>query len=151
VSGAGSETTVRGEGVLLYADSREDAAEIQTISDDLRITDELFDGTTRRVRSDSRQRHRPVGSAIECDGLEDLPYARTIGNASHLAPGLPGKAGDKFQGQAASGAAWRVSLSKPHLHFFKELLPLRLRKTNDQSSEARQEGILVTRLQAHSR
>ena len=33
---------------------------------------------------------------------------------------------------------WRGSHSKRHLHFFKELLPLRLRKTNDQPSEARQ-------------
>ena len=30
------------------------------------------------------------------------------------------------------------SLSKRDLHFFKELLPLRLRKTNDQPGEARQ-------------
>ena len=37
--------------------------------------------------------------------------------------------------------AWPLcdgSLSKRHLHFFKELLPLRLRKTNDQPGEARQ-------------
>ena len=43
-----SATTVRGEGVPLYADPIEDAAKIQTISDDLRITDELLNGTTHR-------------------------------------------------------------------------------------------------------
>ena len=79
-----------------------------------------------------------VGSAIECDGLEDPPFARTIGNASHLAPELPGRAGDKLQAQASSVAALHGSLSKRHLDFFKELLPLRLRKTNDQPGEARQ-------------
>ncbi len=79
-----------------------------------------------------------VGSAAECDGLEDPRCARTIGNASHLAPGLRGRAGDKLQGQASSVAAWRGSQSKRHLDVFKELLPLRLRKTNDQPSEGRQ-------------
>ena len=138
MSGAGSETTVQGEGVLLYADPREDAAEIQTISDGLRITDELFDGTTHRERSDCRQRHRPVALAGECDGLEDPPCARTIGNASHLAPGLRGRAGDKRQDQVSSVAALLGSLSKCHLHVFKELLSLWLRKTDDQPGQARQ-------------
>ena len=70
--------------------------------------------------------------------LKISPFARTIGNASRLARGLPGRAGDKLQGQVSSVAALRGSLSKRHLYFFKELLPLRLRKTNDQPSEARQ-------------
>ena len=40
--------------------------------------------------------------------------------------------------QASSGVALDGFLSKRHLHFFKELFLLRLRKTNDQPSEARQ-------------
>jgi len=59
-----------------------------------RITDGLLDGTMRKMRSDSRQHHRLDGSAAECDGLEDLPFARSIGNASHLAPGPRGRADD---------------------------------------------------------
>jgi hypothetical protein len=67
-----------------------------------RIADVLFDGTMRRGRSDSRQRHHPVGFAAGYDGLGGSPFARTIGNASHLAPGLYGKVGDRLQGQASS-------------------------------------------------
>jgi hypothetical protein len=62
-----------------------------------------FDGMLRRERSDSRQCHRPVGSATECDGLEDHPFPRKIDKAIHLAPRLPGRAGDKLQGQASPG------------------------------------------------
>ena len=116
-------------------DSRENAAKIQTIADDLRIADELFDGTVRRGRSGSRQCHRPVGFAAEYDGLEDVPSARTIDNASRLAPTLHGKAGDTLQDRASSGVSWPASQSKRHLHFFKELLPLRLRKTKHQPSQ----------------
>jgi hypothetical protein len=115
------------------------------------IANGLFDGTMHRVRSDSRPCHRPAGSATQCDGLEDLPCTRTFGIARRLAPELPGKTGDTLQGQASSGAAWLGSLSKRHMHFFKELFPLRTRKTNDQPSEARQQSISVGRLQAHSR
>ena len=43
----------------------------------------------------------------ECDGLEDLPCARTIGNANRLSLGLHGRVDDKLQDQASSGAAWR--------------------------------------------
>jgi hypothetical protein len=102
------------------------------------LADGHFDGTMRRGRSDSRPRHRPVGSAAECDGLEDPPSARTIGTAIHLAPGLRGRVGDTRPDQAASAAALQGSVSKRHLHFFQQLLPLRLRKTNDQPGEARQ-------------
>jgi len=101
------------------------------------LADEFFDDTTHRGLSDSRPRHRLVGSAAECGGLEDLPSGRTIGTASRLAPELLGRAGDKLQIQASGEAAWRGSQSKRHLHFFKELLPLRLRKANDQPREAR--------------
>jgi len=105
---------------------------------DIRNIDGPFDGTKRRGLSGSRQRHRPVGSAVGCDGLEDLPFARTIDNASCLALELPDRAGDMLLDQAVSVAAWRGSLSKLHLHFFKKLIPLRLRQTNDQPGEARQ-------------
>jgi hypothetical protein len=124
--------------VLLGAYSIKNAAKIQKMADDLRIADGLFDDTMRRGRLDSRPRHRPVGSVAECDGLEDPPCARTIGIAIHLAPELHGRAGDKLQGQVLSGVALLRFLSKRDLHFFKELLPLRLRKTNDQPGEARQ-------------
>jgi len=70
-------------------------------------------------------------------GQVNLPFARMIGNATHLSPELPGRAGDRPQDQAASGVAWLGSQSKRHLHFFNELFPLRLRKTNDQPGEAR--------------
>jgi hypothetical protein len=99
------------------------------------ICNGLFDVTVRRGRSDSRQRHRPIGSAAECDGLEDPPYAHATGIASRLAPTLPRRVGDKLQGQASSGAVWDGSQSKRDLRFFRELLPLRLSKANHQSSE----------------
>ena len=98
----------------------------------------LFGDSHYKELSNWIRYHRPAGCAAECDGLEDLPCARTIGNASRLSPELPGRVGDKLQDQAASGVAWRGSLSKRDLHFFKELHSLRLRKTNDQPSEARQ-------------
>ena len=123
--------------IRIDADSREKVSKIQTIADELRIADGLFDGTTRRDRSDSRQCHRPVGSAAQCVGPEDLPFARTIGIASRLAPGPRGRAGDTLPGQAATVAVWHESPSKGHLDFLKQLFLLRLRKTNDQPREAR--------------
>ncbi|ERR1019366_9319306 len=117
---------------------REDASKIQTIADDLRFDDGLFDGTVRRGRSDSRLYHRPVGLAIECDELEDPPFAHNIDNAIHLAPGLPSRARDKPRGQASIVVVLRGFSSKRDLDIFEELLPLGLRKTNDQPGEARQ-------------
>jgi hypothetical protein len=102
------------------------------------LVGERLRGILRKEQSDSRSRHLPVGSAIECDGLEDFPFVRKIGNANRLFPELPGRAGDKLQGQASIVAAWHGSQSKRRLHFFKELLPLRFRKTHDQPGEARQ-------------
>jgi hypothetical protein len=102
------------------------------------FVDESLDGNWRKELRDFLLCHPLSGSAIECGGLEDSPCARTIDIASHLAPELLGRAGDKLQDQAASGAALRESQSKRHLHFFKELPPLRLRKSNDQPGEARQ-------------
>jgi hypothetical protein len=91
----------------------------------------------RRGRSDFRQRHRPVGFEAERDGLEDLASARTIDNASRRALELPGRAGDKPRVQASSVVVLHGFQSKCHLHSFKELFPLRLRKTNGQPGEAR--------------
>ena len=91
----------------------------------------LFGDSQYKELSNWIRYHRPAVRAAECDGLEGLPCARTIGNASHLAPGLYGRVGYKLQGQVSSGVPWHGSQSKHHLHFFNELLPLRLRKTND--------------------
>ena len=91
------------------------------------LADGLFDGMMRKGRSDFRQCRDLVGSAAECDGLEDPPFARTIGNASHLSSRLLGRAGDKLPDQASNVAALRGYQSKRHLHFFKELFPLWLR------------------------
>ena len=68
------------------------------------------------------------GSAAECDGPEDLPFARTVGNATHLAPELSGKVGDKPLAQASSVVVLRGSQSQRHVMVFKKLLPLQLRK-----------------------
>ena len=114
--------------MLLIRDARQAA---------FRNADGLLDGMMRRGRSDSLLRHRPVGFAAEYDGLEDFPWTHTIDNAIHLAAGLRGRARDKLQGQAATVAARLGSLSKYHLYFFKKLLPLQLRKTNDQPGETR--------------
>jgi hypothetical protein len=97
-----------------------------------------FDGMLRRGRLDSRPCHRLVGPLTECGGPEESLFVRMIGNASRLAPTLHGRVAGKLQGQALGGVAWRGFPSKRHLHFFKELLSLRLRKTNDQPNEARQ-------------
>ena len=101
--------------------------------DAAKTADEPFDGTVRRGRSDSRQRHRPVGCAAECDGLEDPPFLRTIGNATRLSLRLHGRAGDKLEDQGSIVVVWHASPSKRHLDVFKQLLPLGFRKTNHQS------------------
>jgi hypothetical protein len=71
----------------------------------LAYVDELVDDNWRRELLDSLQSHFRGDSATECDGLEDFLYARTIGNANHLASRLHGKAGDKHRGQALGVAA----------------------------------------------
>ena len=100
--------------------------------------DALFGDSQYKELSNWIRYHRPADCAAECDGLEDSQCPRTIDNASHLAPGLPGKADDKLPDQVSTVGAWRGSPSKCHLDFFKELLPLWLRKTNNQPGEARQ-------------
>ena len=90
------------------------------------FADGLFDGTVRKERSDFRPCHRPVGCAAECDGLEDSLFARTIGNASHLAPGLQGRVGGKLQDQASSVAVLYEFESKRHLDGFNKLPSLSL-------------------------
>ena len=94
--------------------------------DPVKIADGLFDGTTRRGQSDSRQRHHHIRCAAECDGLEDPPSAHTTGIASRLAPALRDRVGDKLQGQALSVVVWHGSQSNRHLDIFKELESLRL-------------------------
>ena len=101
------------------------------------IADELLGDTSHIESLNSLPYRRLAGCAAECDGLEDPQCAHTAGIASRLSPKLHSKAGDKLQDQASSGVALLGSHSKGHLHFFKELLSLRLRKTNDQPSEAR--------------
>jgi hypothetical protein len=104
------------------------------------VTDELFDGMMQRERGRSVSHRCPrlACFVVICDGLEDLPCAHMIGTASHLAPGLRGRAGDKLQAQASSVVAWHGSPPKRYLHFLKELFSLWLRNPNDQPGEARQ-------------
>ena len=97
------------------------------IAEDYMITDGLFDGTTHTARLDSQRRHPLSGFATECDGLGDSPFARTIGNASHLSPELHGRAGDKSQAQASSVVVLCGYVSKRHLRLFKKLPSLGLR------------------------
>jgi hypothetical protein len=82
----------------------------------------------------------------EGDELEDPPFARSVGNASRLALGLPGRAGGKLAVPAGGVAVWRGLRSKRYLNGFNKLLPLRHRKTQDQPSERSQESVLVTGL-----
>ena len=98
--------------------------------------DALFGDSHYKELSNWIRCHRLAGCAAECDGLEDSLFARTIGNASHLALRLPGRGGDKLQGQASIVAAWRGVRSKGHPHVFKKLLPLRLRKTECEPATA---------------
>jgi hypothetical protein len=97
----------------------------------------FFADSQNKELSNWNRCHRPAGSATERDELEDLPCSRTVGTAIHFAPGFRGKADNKLQIQALSGAASLGSQSKRHPYFFKKLLPLRLRKPNDQPSKAR--------------
>ena len=106
--------------------------------------DALSDDSQYKELSNWIQCHRLAGCAAECDGLEDPQYTRTIGNASRLASGLPGRVGGKLQDQASSGAACRGLYSKGHPRVFKKLLPLRLRKTEYEPGEARQQRISVS-------
>ena len=102
------------------------------------FADELLGDTSHTESPNSLPSRRVAGCAAEGGELEGPPCAHRIDNASHLVRGLSGRAGDKLQDQASSGADLPGSLSKCHLHVFKEFLPLRLRETNDQPSEARQ-------------
>jgi hypothetical protein len=74
-----------------------------------------------------------------------------IGSASCRAPELSGRVRDKVLAQASSAVALLGFFSKRGLHSVKKLFPLRLWKRNDQPSQARQECILITRLQTYSR
>ena len=61
--------------------------------------DEPLGGTVRKELQDSLWSHPLSGSAIECDGLDDLPSAHTVGNAIRLALGLPGRLAIRFRGK----------------------------------------------------
>ena len=74
--------------------------------------DALFGDSQYKELSNWIRSHRPVGSATECDGLEDLPFARMIGNAIRLALELPGRVGDTLPDQASGGVAWRGSTAR---------------------------------------
>jgi hypothetical protein len=89
-------------------------------------------------RADSLLHRSLNGFSIEYGELEVSPFAHTIGTATHLVPELPGRVGGRLPAQASSAGALHGFLSKRDLHFFKQLFALRLRKTNDQSGEARQ-------------
>ena len=114
------------------------------------VVGELSGDTRHKERSGSRLCHRRGGCAARCDAPEDFPFVRTIGNASHLAPGLYGKADGKLQRLALVVAVWIEFRSRDCLNTLKELLPLRHRKAEQKPSEGRQKSILVTGLQTHS-
>ncbi len=116
----------------------------------LSSVDGSLGGTGHKEPPDSLPRHHPVGSAPERDGLEDPRSSRTIGNASRLALGLPGRVGDRLQDQASSvvvsvGSSVKVS-------------PGRLRRAASsaasegeyQPSEGRPKSILIAGLQTHA-
>jgi hypothetical protein len=92
-----------------------------------------FDDMTCRGRSRSQPCHRPVGSVLECDGLEGLPCIRKIGTASYLARGPRDKVFDRLQDRASIAAVSPAFPSKSLLRVLKQLLPLRPRKTDGQS------------------
>ena len=100
---------------FLRADSKVDDVNVRAMADDLRIADGPFDGNWHKERLDSLPCHPLSGSATECRGLEDLPFARTIGNASHHGAGLRDRGGDKPQGQASAeeGTAVEVEMTIP--------------------------------------
>jgi hypothetical protein len=66
----------------------------------------LSRGTARKERLDSRPRHRLIGFAAQCGGLEGPRLSRTIGNANRLAVGLPGRAGGRLRRSVSSVAVW---------------------------------------------
>jgi hypothetical protein len=109
---------------------------------------ELLCRTLDRGPPDSLPCHPPNGSATEYDGPDDFQSARKIDNASNLAPELPDRAGGTLQVQASSVVSLLGFPSKRHLQFFDKLLPLGLRKTNDQPDQGRHKAsrLLTSRL-----
>ena len=71
--------------------------------------DALFGDTHYKELLNWTRCHRLVGRAAGHDAPGDSSFVRTIGNASHLAPGLPGRAGDKLQCQASIVVVWHAS------------------------------------------
>jgi hypothetical protein len=77
------------------------------------------------------------GSAADCDGLENLPRVRRIGNAIRPARGLYDRADDKPQARASGVAVWIEIQSRDSLNGLKQLFPLRHRKAAYQPREGR--------------
>ncbi len=73
----------------------------------------------------------------ECDGLEDLPRTRRIGNASHRARELYGRADDKLEARASDVAVWIELQSRDTSYALEQLFPLQHRKAAYQPSEGR--------------
>ena len=109
-------------------------------------TCDKIDDNRNKDLSDCSPCRRPDGFATECDGLEVLLSARTIGTASGLASGLLGKGRDKAQNQALGVAVCGLVESNRHLDVLNELLYLRLWKTEHQPSQRGQESVLVAGL-----
>jgi hypothetical protein len=101
------------------------------------LGDVAFDDTRNKELSDSLPRNRPGSSVSECDGLEDLPRARRIGNASRRARELYGRADDKLEARASDVAVWIELQSRDSLYALEQLFPLQHRKAAYQPSEGR--------------
>jgi hypothetical protein len=71
---------------------------------------------------DLKTLHAPARLATPANPLQDFPAKLAI----------------SFGIKPQAGAVWHGFPSKRHLHVFKELLPLQLRKTHCQPDEARQ-------------
>jgi len=93
---------------------------------DVSPADELLDDSSRKEPRDFLPSLPLGGSATECDGLVDLPCARTVGTSSRHAPALSGKARDKLRVRASTAVVSRAFDSRGYLHGFYESGPLRL-------------------------
>jgi hypothetical protein len=112
----------------------------------LTVDGEFSDDREHKELLDFQPCHPRACSAAECDGLEEPRSSRTIGSASCLAPRLYGRADDRLQDQASSGAVWIEFQSTDYLNAFQKLFALRHRKAEYQPSEGREKSIRVTGL-----
>jgi len=88
--------------------------------------------------------------AAECDELEDRRCTRTIGSASRLALRLPGRAGDKLQGQASTWLFARIPVRRHWTSSSNCCLSGSGRPITNRVREGKQ-SISVSSLQTHSR